>query len=98
VRCNPRYVPLHLTLTQRVEIGDRLRAARELADLTQAESADAVGISRNRISLYERGQQVPQDPAVRQKLADLYNVDIAALFREIADAEAEARALIIRPA
>jgi transcriptional regulator with XRE-family HTH domain len=89
---------LRLSLSQREEIGDRLRAARDLAHLTQAQAAAKAGISRNRISLYERGQQLPQDPDLRVKLAELYGVDVVDLFREYYAAEAEARALITRSA
>lgn len=40
-------------------IGDNLRAARELAGVTQAELARRVGVSRSTLSLYERGLWQP---------------------------------------
>lgn len=36
-------------------IGDRLRKAREVADLTQSELAERIGVSRRSITSYEAG-------------------------------------------
>lgn len=41
-------------------ISDRLRKAREHAGLSQAELADAIGVSRNSISNYESGHTTPR--------------------------------------
>jgi transcriptional regulator with XRE-family HTH domain len=43
----------------REEFGDRFRAAREAAGLTQAAAAERLGISRPRISEIEAGRFVP---------------------------------------
>ena len=45
-------------------VADRLRKAREHAGLDQTELADLVGISRNTISNYERGQTAPKRPVL----------------------------------
>lgn len=37
--------------------GERLKAAREAAGLNQSELAERIGVSRNVISMVERGQQ-----------------------------------------
>ena len=46
-------------LKQRIRIGDHIRNARESADMTQAELAEAVGTTQAMISRYEWGEQEP---------------------------------------
>jgi transcriptional regulator with XRE-family HTH domain len=41
-------------------LGDRLRKARHLADLTEAEMADLLGISRTTVYHWERDVTTPQ--------------------------------------
>lgn len=43
---------------------DRLRKARETAGLTQAQLAQAIGVSQRSISAYESGASAPKRPVV----------------------------------
>jgi Zn-dependent peptidase ImmA (M78 family)/DNA-binding XRE family transcriptional regulator len=67
-------LPAHL-------VGERLRQAREAADVTQAAAADAIGAARTTIVAIEKG-----DRRVRlgelQKLAQLYRTTVNALLRQ----------------
>lgn len=51
----------------------RLRELRDWADMSQAEVADALGVTKSSVSLYERGVNLP-DADVVAGLARLYNV------------------------
>jgi transcriptional regulator with XRE-family HTH domain len=42
------------------DIGDRLRKAREVADVSQEDMAEQIGVSRRSIVRYERGGAVPK--------------------------------------
>lgn len=46
-------------LKQRIRIGDRIRAAREAASMTQAQLAHASGTTQPQIVRYESGEQEP---------------------------------------
>lgn len=52
----------------------RLRGSR-----TQEEVAEAVGISRSSLALYETGQRVPRD-AIKVRLADYYKKSVKYIF------------------
>lgn len=41
-------------------LGDRLRKAREVADMTQGDMANTLGIGRRSVSRYEDGTQMPR--------------------------------------
>lgn len=41
---------------------DRLRKAREVADMTQTQLAEVMGLSRRSVSYYESGESVPKRP------------------------------------
>ncbi|ARU50165.1 hypothetical protein CBR64_00160 [Cellulosimicrobium cellulans] len=43
-------------------LSDRLRKARESAEMTQTELADVIGISRRSVSYYESGESAPKRP------------------------------------
>ena len=58
-------------------IGKRLRDLR--GERSQAEIADAVGVTGMAISQYERGERVPSDN-VKLKLAELFDVRVDLLF------------------
>lgn len=45
-------------------LGDRLRKARETADLEQIELARDIGVSRNTVANYERGKTTARRPVV----------------------------------
>lgn len=58
-------------------VRERLIAAR--GDRTQQEVADAVGIARSALSMYETGDRVPKD-AIKVRLADYYGESVQDLF------------------
>lgn len=63
-----------------VEIGERLRLARENSGITQADAANAVDVARTTVVAIEKGQRrVRMDEL--QKLARLYKTSINALLR-----------------
>ena len=62
-------------------VGDRIRAARKNAGLTQAELAQAVGISANDLSQFETADRQPRLVTLR-KIADVLSVDPAKLINE----------------
>lgn len=79
------------------ELGERLRAARESAKVTQAAAAAEVEVARTTLVAIEQGQRRVRIEEI-QKLARLYNtsvnailrresvqVDLAARFRKLAD-------------
>jgi transcriptional regulator with XRE-family HTH domain len=62
---------------------DAKRIGRKLSELrgkrSQAEIANALGISKSALSMYEIGERVPRDD-VKVRLAKYYNVSIEDLF------------------
>jgi len=63
-----------------VEIGERLRMAREDANLTQADAADAIGVARTTLVAIEKGQRRIRTDELQQ-LSRLYKTSINALMR-----------------
>ena len=64
-----------------VEVGERLRVAREAAKLKQAEAATAVDIARTTLVAIEQGQRRVRMSELQQ-LAKLYGTSINALLRK----------------
>lgn len=62
------------------EVGDQIRLLREQRKLSQQALSDASGISRNTLSLIERGQTSPTVSTLKG-LARALSVDIGAFFR-----------------
>lgn len=52
-----------------------LKKLRKAANLTQEQLADALGITRSRLGMYETGQREP-DFETLEAIADYFNVDI----------------------
>jgi Zn-dependent peptidase ImmA (M78 family)/DNA-binding XRE family transcriptional regulator len=63
------------------EVGERLRLAREVVPLKQAEAAAAVDISRTTLIAIEQGQRRVRTDEL-QKLAKVYNTTVNALLRQ----------------
>ena len=61
-----------------VQIGDRLRQAREYLELSQEEAAEAVGLSRSAMSLVENGRR-KVDAVELARFAKLYRQSIESL-------------------
>lgn len=68
-----------------IEVGKQIRNLREQRKLSQAALAEASGISRNTLSLVERGQTSPT-VATLKSLAEALLVDINAFFRPYEEA------------
>lgn len=65
------FPPHHQTSSQRTKlIPSRLRDARKLARLSQGELGDLVGVSRQSISFYEKGDKSPE-PDTFQRIKDV---------------------------
>lgn len=64
-----------------LEVGERLRQARERADLTQADAASAVNLSRTTLLAIEQGQRRVKLEELRS-LAKLYKTSINELLRQ----------------
>jgi len=62
------------------EIGERLRLAREAANMTQAAAAGAIGVARTTIVAVEQGERRARMGEL-QKLAQLYKTSVNALLR-----------------
>jgi ribosome-binding protein aMBF1 (putative translation factor) len=60
-------------------LGQRLKAARKTAGLTQAEAAEAIGKKQNTISSYETAAKEPSIEVIR-KLADVYRTTCGKLL------------------
>ena len=68
-----------------VEVGVQIRNLREQRKLSQTALAEASGISRNTLSLVERGQTSPT-VATLKSLAEALSVDINAFFQPYEEA------------
>lgn len=64
-----------------IEVGERLRDARDRSKLTQAEAAEAVNLSRTTLVAIEQGQRRVRIDELR-KLANLYKMSINELMRQ----------------
>jgi transcriptional regulator with XRE-family HTH domain len=64
-----------------VDIGTKLKNARQSAQLTQEQVADALGVSRQTISNWENSKTYPDIVSV-VKLSDLYNISLDLLLKE----------------
>lgn len=64
-----------------MEIGTKLRNARNNAELTQEEIAEKIGVSRQTISNWENNKSYPDIISVI-KLSDLYSISLDALLKE----------------
>ena len=60
-------------------IGSRLKYLRKLDKITQQQLADAIGVVRSTICMYENGQREP-DFETLEALADYFNVDMRTFF------------------
>lgn len=50
-----------------------LKTARELKGLNQSEAAEAIGVSKDTLSNYERGKSYPDIPVLR-KIEETYGI------------------------
>ncbi len=63
-----------------VELGERLRLAREKAEIKQSEAAEIIGVARTTIVAIEQGQRKIRIPEI-QLLAGAYHTSVNALYR-----------------
>lgn len=54
---------------------ERLKELRNRRSLSQADLADAIGVSKSAVSMYERGERNP-DFETLEAIADFFNVDM----------------------
>lgn len=59
------------------KIAERLKALRK--EKTMQEVADAIGVTKMAVSLYEAGERIPRDE-IKVKLAEYYGTTIGAIF------------------
>ena len=64
-----------------MELGERIKAARGEFGLTQEQAAEALGVSRQTLSNWERGKTYPDIVSVI-KMSDLYCVSLDRLLKE----------------
>ena len=62
------------------ELGGHIKNLREATKLTQAQLAEASGLSNNFIGLVERGKAVPSIKSL-SRIADILGVSLAELFQ-----------------
>lgn len=60
-------------------IGKKLEELRRAKGITQAEVAEALGVSAMAVSLYENGERVPRDE-VKIKIADFFKTPVSSIF------------------
>jgi Zn-dependent peptidase ImmA (M78 family)/transcriptional regulator with XRE-family HTH domain len=63
-------------------LGERLAAARKRAELTQAQVAEALGLSRTTVVAIEKGERRPSNTELI-KLAEVVGIDLHDLLREV---------------
>lgn len=61
----------------RKEIARRLVEAR--GKMSQRDAAEAIGVSRSTLSMYEIGQRIPKDE-IKIRIADVYGLSVQELF------------------
>lgn len=75
---------------ERVTFGERLKAARETAGLSQAEVARKLGITRQAVGQWEAGVATP-NPETLAMLADMYGTTVDALLGRSVPVDARRR-------
>ena len=64
-----------------MDIGTKIKDARSAAQLTQEQSAEALGVSRQTISNWENSKTYPDIVSII-KMSDLYGVSLDQLLKE----------------
>ncbi len=67
-------------MTQRHEVHNTLRRQRLLADMTQQELAERVGVTRQTILSIEKGKYMPS-VGLALRLAEAFGVTVESLFQ-----------------
>ena len=55
---------------------EKFKEERVKKELTQQQVADSLGITRNMITLYEKGTSLPRTRDAYKKIADFFGVDV----------------------
>jgi transcriptional regulator with XRE-family HTH domain len=76
-----------------MNVGDRLRKARERKGISQLEVSNRININNKTLSRYEKGNSEP-DFNTLKLLAELYDVTIAYFFDEKKDEEYDLKELL----
>jgi len=70
-----------LHLIAPIDVGERLRVARDDANITQKDAAEKINIARTTLVAIEKGQRLVRIDEVR-RLAKLYGTSVNALLRQ----------------
>lgn len=73
-----------------------LKILRVMARKTQAEAAEAVGVSQVTVSDWERGEYKPSANA-REKLAEAYGVSLAEIVKAVEEAGEKGHGRVEKP-
>lgn len=65
-----------------MNFGEKFRLERVKRRLTQQEAADALGLNRRMITLYENGHSFPRTRESLKKIADFFEVDVNYLLTD----------------
>lgn len=76
-----------------MNIGDRLRKARERKEISQLEVSKRININNKTLSRYENGNSEP-DYSTLKSLAELYGVGISYFFNEYNNEEYDLKELL----
>lgn len=66
--------------TNPIELGRRIRTARERAQMTQEQAAKGIGISRPTLIAVEQGRRAPKRGEI-ERMLDLYDISAGELYR-----------------
>jgi transcriptional regulator with XRE-family HTH domain len=61
------------------KIGQRIADLRKKKRETQAELAEAIGVTQSAVTLYENGLRTPSD-VVKKRIAEHFKVSVARIF------------------
>ncbi len=64
-------------MLSKIEIGKKLKELR--GQTPMYEMAEAIGISRSALSMYECGERIPRDE-IKESIAQYFGVSVGALF------------------
>lgn len=62
-----------------MSVGTKLKALRIQKKSTQQKAADAIGITKSALAMYERDERVPRDE-IKIRIADYYGESVQSIF------------------
>lgn len=67
------------------KIGSELKRWRKTRGMTQVELGEKLGVSKNMISIWESGRQVPHIYNTLPKICSALNIDYDIVFRDLSE-------------